>query len=92
MEKIIKDTIHANGIDIGIYTADFENDYISLTDIAKKREGEYPGYVIQNWMRGKNTIVFLGLWEKLHNTKFICLEFEAINSEAGFNGFVITPP
>ena len=91
MEKIIKDTIHANGIDIGIYTADFENDYISLTDIAKKREGEYPGYVIQNWMRGKNTIAFLGLWEKLHNTKFNYLEFEAIKNEAGFNGFVLTP-
>lgn len=59
----VKEMIHANGIDINIYTLDFENDYISLTDIARKREGEYPGYVIQNWLRGKNTVAFLGLWE-----------------------------
>nr|WP_330419297.1 hypothetical protein [Lachnospira eligens] len=53
MAKTIKDTIHANGIDISIYSEDLQNDYISLTDIAKKREGEYPGYVIQNWLRNK---------------------------------------
>lgn len=46
MAKTIKDTIHANGIDISIYSEDLQNDYISLTDIAKKREGEYPGYVM----------------------------------------------
>lgn len=87
----VKEMIHANGIDINIYTLDFENDYISLTDIARKREGEYPGYVIQNWLRGKNTVAFFGLWEKLHNPKFNCLEFEAIKNEAGSNGFVLTP-
>lgn len=67
MVKIIKDTIHANGIDISIYSEDLQNDYISLTDIAKKREGEYPGYVIQNRLRNKNTIAFIGLWESIHN-------------------------
>ncbi len=91
MGKTVKEVINANGIDINIYTIDFENDYISLTDIAKKREGEYPGYVIQNWMRGKNTISFLGLWENFHNPNFNCLEFEAIKNEAGSNGFVLTP-
>ncbi len=80
MEKGVKEIINANGIDINIYTIDFENDYISLTDIARKREGEYPGYVIQNWMRGKNTIAYIGLWEKLHNPNFNCLEFEAIKN------------
>lgn len=44
MKRIIRETIHANGIDIGVYTNDLKNDYISITDIAKKREGEYPGY------------------------------------------------
>ena len=44
---IKKDVIHAEGIDIGIYTSDYENEFISLTDIAKKKEGEYPGYVIE---------------------------------------------
>ncbi len=86
-----KEVITANGIDINMYSTDFENDYISLTDIAKKREGEYPGYVIQNWMRAKNTVAFLGLWEQLHNQHFNCLEFEAIKSEAGSNSFVLTP-
>jgi hypothetical protein len=91
MGKGVKEVINANGIDINIYTVDFKNDYISLTDIAKKREGEYPGYVIQNWMRGKNTVAFMGLWENLHNPNFTCLEFEAIKNEAGSNGFVLTP-
>ena len=91
MSKILKETIHANGIDIGIYTEDFLNEYISLTDIAKKREGEYPGYVIQNWLRSKSTVSFIGLWERLHNPNFNCLEFEAIKKEAGENSFVLTP-
>ena len=73
-----KDIIHADGIDIGIYTSDYENEYISLTDIEKKREGEYSGYVIQNWMRNRSTISFIGLWEILYNPSFNCLEFEAI--------------
>ena len=90
-KDIRKDVIHAEGIDIGIYTTDFRNEFISLTDIAKRREGEYPGYVIQNWMRSRSTISFLGLWEMLHNAKFNCLEFEAIKNEAGDNGFVMTP-
>ncbi len=92
MSKTIKtDTIHAEGIDISIYTSDYENEYISLTDIAKKREGEYPGYVIQNWMRNRSVISFIGLWEALHNPNFNCLEFEAIKNESGDNGFVMTP-
>lgn len=91
MKKTIKETIHANGIDIGVYSEDLRNDYISLTDIAKIREGEYPGYVIQNWLRNKSTIAFIGLWESLHNSNFNCLEFDAINKEAGYNSFVMTP-
>lgn len=90
-KRRIKGTIHANGIDISVYSEDFKNDYISLTDIAKKREGEYPGYVIQNWMRNKNTVAFIGLWELLHNSNFNCIEFEAIKNEAGSNSFVLTP-
>ncbi len=66
MGKIIKDTIHANGIDIGIYTQDFENKFISLTDIAKYKSDD-PTAVIQNWMRNRDVIEFLGLWERLHN-------------------------
>ena len=55
MGKIIKDTIHANGIDIGIYTQDFENEFLSLTDIARYKSDE-PTAVIQNWMRNRDVI------------------------------------
>ena len=65
------------------YSEDLQNDYIALTDIAKKREGEYPGYVIQNWLRNKSTVSFVGLWESIHNPNFNCLEFDAIKREAG---------
>ncbi len=58
MGKIIKDTIHAAGVDIGIYTQDFENEFISLTDIARYKSDD-PTAVIQNWMRNRDVIV---LW------------------------------
>ena len=65
-------------------------DYFSLTDIAKYRTAENPGYVIQNWMRTRNTVRFLGLCEHYHNPEFNYLEFEAIEREAGLNSFVLT--
>ena len=91
MGKTIKETIHAKGIDIGIYTQDFENEFISLTDIAKYRNEDDPRFVIQNWMRNRNTIEFLSVWEELHNSDFNRVQFEAVKSEAGLNRFVMTP-
>ena len=91
MEKMIKDTIHAKGIDISIYTTNFENEFISLTDIAKYRNEDDPRFVIQNWMRNRNTIEFLGVWEELHNPNFNRVQFEAVRNEAGLNRFVMTP-
>ena len=91
MGKIIKETIHAKGIDIGIYTSDFKNEYISLTDIAKYRNSDDPRFIIQNWMRNKNTIEFLAVWEELHNPNFNRVQFEAVRNEAGLNRFVMTP-
>ncbi|SEQ92372.1 KilA-N domain-containing protein [Treponema bryantii] len=73
MERTVKETIHAQGIEIGIYTTDFENEFISLTDIAKYKSDD-PAAVIQNWMRNRDVIEFLGLWETLHNTGFKPLE------------------
>ena len=55
--KIVREIIHAKGIDIGIYTKDFENEYISLTDIAKYRDDNAPRFVIQNWMRNRNILL-----------------------------------
>ena len=89
--KIVREIIHAKGIDIGIYTKDFENEYISLTDIAKYRSDNDPRFVIQNWMRNRNTVEFLAVWEELHNPDFNRVQFEAVRSEAGLNRFVMTP-
>ena len=70
MSKIKKETIEANGFSIQIYTKDFKNDYISLTDIAKYRNSDDPRFVIQNWMRNRNTLEFIRLWEALNNENF----------------------
>ena len=86
-----KDKINADGVEISVISIGNEDDYISLTDIAKRRTVESPGYVIQNWMRNRSTIEFLGLWEILNNPDFNCLEFEAIKNESGTNSFVLTP-
>ena len=91
MGKIIKETLHAKGIDISIYTTNFESEFISLTDIAKYLNEDDPRFVIQNWMRNRNTIEFLGVWEELHNPSFNRVQFEAVKNEAGLNRFVITP-
>ena len=90
-KEIKKDTLHAKGIDIGIYTKDYENEFISLTDIAKYRNEDDPRFVIQNWMRNRNTIEFLGVWEQLHNPNFNRVQFEAVKADAGLNRFVMTP-
>ena len=90
--KNVQSMIHAKGIDIAVVTTiGKEDDYISLTDIAKYHNPELPGYVIQNWMRNRSTVEFLGLWEELNNPEFNCLEFEAIKQAAGSNSFALTP-
>lgn len=55
-------------------------DYISITDIAKYKDENRTGYIIQNWLRNRNTIEFLGIWEKLNNPDFNVIEFEYIKS------------
>ena len=90
MSKAKKDTIEAKGFAIQIYTEDFKNDYISLTDIARYKSDE-PSDVIKNWMRRKDTIEFLGLWESLNNMNFNSVEFDRLKSEAGYNSFTLSP-
>lgn len=89
-KKPVKETIHAKGVDITIYTEDFQNEFISLTDIARYKSDE-PFIVINNWMRGKDTIEFLGLWEQLHNPDFKPIEFDRFRKEAGYNAFTLSP-
>ena len=67
-----------------------ENDYISLTDIAKYKSDE-PAAVIANWLRNRNTIEYLGIWETLYNPFFKPLEFEEFRKEAGLNAFTLSP-
>jgi hypothetical protein len=67
-----------------------EDDYISLTDIAKFKSDD-PTAVIANWMRNRNTIEYLGIWETLYNTDFKPLEFEGFRTEAGLNVFTMSP-
>ena len=82
-------TIHAGGLDIGIYTTDYRNEYISLTDIAKYRSID-PRVTIHNWLRGRDIVEFLGLWEVLHNPGFKRIEFDTFKENAGTNAFVFS--
>lgn len=91
MSKTIKDTIQAQGFSIQVYTEDFKNDFISLTDIAKYKNVDDPRFVIQNWMRNRNTLEYLGLWEILNNPKFNRVQFDTFRNEAGLNRFTMTP-
>ncbi len=67
------------------------DDYISLTDMARYKDMERTNYIIQNWMRTRYTIEFIGLWEKLFNPNFKSIEFDAFRNEAGLNSFTLTP-
>lgn len=79
------------GFAIQIYTEDFKNDYISLTDIARYKNNHGPSDVIKNWIRRKDTIEVLGLWENMYNENFNSVEFDRIKSEAGYNAFTLSP-
>ncbi len=91
MLKVKKETIEAKGFEIQIYTDDFKNDYISLTDIAKYKNINEPKDVVKNWLRIRYTIEFLGLWESIHNPNFKGVEFDAFKKEAGSNAFTLSP-
>lgn len=91
LSKIKNEKISANGFDIQVYTEDFKNDYISLTDIARYKNTDDPRFVIQNWMRNRNTLEFIGLWEVLNNTNFNRVRFDTFRNEAGLNRFSMTP-
>ena len=88
--KDVKSTINANGVEIRVASSN-EADYISLTDIAKKRNPEFPADVVKNWLRSRSTIEFLGLWEKINNPDFKLVEFDQFKNAAGENSFVLTP-
>ncbi len=90
MPKSKKSTIQVQGHAVTV-VAQSASDYISLTDIARYRNSQEPFAIINNWMRNRSTIEFIGLWEKLCNPLFKPLEFERFKNEAGSNYFVLSP-
>ena len=68
-----------------------DNDFVSITDIAKIKNSEFPADVIKNWMRLRSTIDYLGIWEQINNSNFNMVEFDQFKSDAGHNYFVMTP-
>ena len=82
--------INVQGVDILLYQ-EHQNDFISLTDIARHKDSAHIDSIIQNWMRNRNTIELLGFWESIYNPNFKPLEFEGFRKQAGLNSFVMTP-
>ena len=68
-----------------------KEDFISLTDIARYKDQKRSDYILQNWMRNRSTIEFLGLWEKINNLNFNSIGFDGIRSQSGLNSFSLTP-
>jgi len=87
MAKEKKATINVQGTAISILSHK-EDDYICLTDMANKFGGDD---LIYNWMRNRNTVEFLGIWEQIHNPDFKGVEFDTFKKEAGLNSFSLTP-
>ena len=89
MRKTRKATVSVKGTEITIL-AHREQDYISLTDIARHKDPKRTDYLISNWLRNRNTIEFLGIWEVLNNPAFNPIEFDGFRKSAGLNSFVLT--
>lgn len=86
MAKSRKVTVQ--GSQIRILISQGNNDFISLTDMAKKFGDDV---LIYQWMRNRNTVEFLGIWEQIHNPDFKGIEFETFKKLAGMNNFSLTP-
>lgn len=82
--------IEVQGTEITIFSH-AKDEYISVTDIARFKDPKRTDYIIQNWMRNRNTIEFLGIWERLNNPDFNPIEFDGFRKKAGLNSFTLTP-
>lgn len=90
-DKTFKGKITAKGTEIIVLSHGNDDDYISLTDIARYKNSDEPNVVVANWLRNRNTVEFLGIWEQLYNPNFKPLEFEGFRKEAGLNAFTLSP-
>ena len=86
-----KETVTAQGTEITVIAREADDDFLSLTDIARYKNPLEPNVVVANWLRLYNTIEFLGVWERLYNPDFKPLEFEGFMREAGANSFTLSP-
>jgi len=86
----MKKELIVKNVNINFFSQKEEN-FISLTDIAKYKNAEAPADVVKNWLRSKNTIEFLGFWEKINNPNFKLVEFDQFWENAGANAFVLSP-
>lgn len=90
MGQTRKTTVSVKGTEITVL-AHRDEDYISLTDIARHRNPDHTDDLIRNWLRNRNTIEFCGIWESLNNPGFKPVEFDGFRRQAGLNSFTLTP-
>ncbi|MBU4487340.1 MAG: KilA-N domain-containing protein [Candidatus Delongbacteria bacterium] len=89
-QEKMKSTINVKGTEIEVVKRE-DIDYISLTDLAKYKDEFHTDDIIKNWLRNRNTIELLGIWEKLNNPSFKPVEFDGFRNQSGLNSFVMTP-
>ncbi len=90
MSKDKKITIEVKGAAITVLSQK-EDDYICITDIASYKNAKRTDDLVRNWLRNRNTIEFLGIWEQLNNRDFKPVEFDGIKMQAGLNSIILTP-
>ena len=89
MSKAKRSTIEVKGAAVAVLSQN-QQDFICITDIARYKDAERTDYLISNWLRNRNTIEFLGIWEQLNNPGFNPIEFDGIRKQAGLNSFILT--
>ena len=82
--------IEVQGTEVTVLSVTRQEDFICLTDIARYKDAKRTDYIIQNWLRNRNTIEFLGIWEHLNNENFKPIEFDGFRKQAGLNSFILT--
>ena len=86
----INKKINVQGLEVVLYQNN-EEEYLSLTDIARYKDAFNTDDIIKNWLRNRNTVELLGFWEMMYNPNFKPVEFDGFRKQAGLNSFVLTP-
>ncbi len=90
MSKAQAATINVQGTAIAVLSQK-DGSFICLTDIARTKNADRSDDLVRNWLRNRNTVEFLGIWERLNNPDFNSVEFDGIKMQAGLNSFTLTP-